>query len=74
MTTIPLEVLIPQVFFVPGGILPIGLHGDGGSIVGSLHGYEYHLGLNVQVSFHAHNEESTDQPHFTWEQVKAQPD
>ena len=51
MTTIPLEVLIPQVFFVQDGILPIGLHGDGGSIARSLHGNEFWLRLKVQVSF-----------------------
>ena len=51
MTAIPLEVLVPQVTFDPDGILSIGLHGDGGSIVQLLHGHEYHLGLKVQVSF-----------------------
>ena len=29
----------------PDGILPVGLHGNGGSISQSLHRHEYHLGL-----------------------------
>ena len=57
---------------------PIGLYGDGGSIAGSLHGHEYHLGLKVQVSFKGEwactYEESADKHCFTWEQVMAQPD
>ncbi len=52
MTAIPLEVLGRQVFFfVPDGILPVGLHGDSGSNARSLHEHENHLGLKVQVSF-----------------------
>ena len=51
MTGIPLKILVPQVFLVPDGILPVGLHGDGWSIAKSLHGQEYHSEHKVQVGF-----------------------
>ena len=40
-----------SVFFVPGGILPVCLHIEGGSSARSLHWRRYHLGLKIQVDF-----------------------
>ncbi len=38
-------------FYFQDGILPVGLHGDSGSIMQSLHGHEFCLGLKDQVGF-----------------------
>ena len=40
-----------SVFFVPGGILPVRSHVEGGSSARSLHRRRYHLGLKIQVEF-----------------------
>ncbi len=40
-----------SVFFVPGGILPVRSHAEGGSSAQSLRRHRCHLGLKIQVDF-----------------------